>query len=206
MATHDLHLFARVQTAEMLRLDRGQIADPTGALRHPPQEGGGVKAGVRKFGRAERGLLPEGRIAGPMPWVIAIMMFLTVLAAAAGLGLGGAAARLDAQIGTRVTIQIVEANPDARRAQAAAAAAALERMPGVLDVRPVPDEEVQRLLEPWLGAGGLESDLPVPSLIDVDLTPEAHRDLAGLQPRRSPRWRRRRGSTITASGWRRSPR
>jgi cell division transport system permease protein len=139
-----------------------------------------VKAGVRKFGRAERGLLPEGRIAGPMPWVIAIMMFLTVLAAAAGLGLGGAAARLDAQIGTRVTIQIVEANPDARRAQAAAAAAALERVPGVLDVRPVPDAEVQRLLEPWLGTGGLESDLPVPALIDVDLTPEAHRDLAGL--------------------------
>lgn len=140
-----------------------------------------MKAGVRKFGRAERGLLPEGRIAGPMPWVIAIMMFLTVLAAAAGLGLGGAAARLEAQIGNRVTIQIVEANPDARRAQAEAAAAALERVPGVIDVRPVPDAEVQRLLEPWLGTGGLESDLPVPSLIDVDLTPEAHRDLDGLR-------------------------
>jgi cell division transport system permease protein len=140
-----------------------------------------VKAGVRKFGRAERGLLPEGRIAGPMPWVIAIMMFLTVLAAAAGLGLGGAAARLDAQIGTRVTIQIVEANPDLRRAQAEAAAQALERVPGVTDVRPVPDEEVQRLLEPWLGTGGLESDLPIPALIDVDLTQEAHRDLDGLR-------------------------
>jgi len=139
-----------------------------------------VKAGVRKFGRAERGLLPEGRIAGPMPWVIAIMMFLTVLAAAAGLGLGGAAARLDAQLGTRVTIQIVEANPDSRRAQAAAAAAALEDFPGVTEVRPVPEAEVQELLEPWLGTGGLESDLPVPALIDVDLTPEAHRQLEGL--------------------------
>ncbi|HST35222.1 MAG TPA: FtsX-like permease family protein [Allosphingosinicella sp.] len=116
-----------------------------------------------------------------MPWVIAIMMFLTVLAAAAGLGLGGAAARLDAQIGTRVTIQIVEANPDARRAQAQAAARALQGGAGVTDVRPVPDAEVQRLLEPWLGTGGLESDLPVPSLIDVDLTPEAHRDLDRLR-------------------------
>ncbi|MDQ4088424.1 MAG: cell division protein, partial [Pseudomonadota bacterium] len=54
---------------------------------------------MRRFGKAERGLLPEGRIAGPMPWVIAIMMFLTVLAAAAGLGLAGAAARLDDQLG-----------------------------------------------------------------------------------------------------------
>jgi len=37
VATHDLHLLSRVQRAEMLRLDRGQLADPTGALRHPPQ-------------------------------------------------------------------------------------------------------------------------------------------------------------------------
>ena len=136
---------------------------------------------MRKFGRAERGLLPEGRIAGPMPWVIAIMMFLTVLAAAAGLGLAGAASRLDEQIGTRITVQIVEANPDSRRAQAAAAAAAIEDLPGVVAVRPVPENEVERLLEPWLGTGGLESDIPVPALIDVDLTPEAHRDLDGLR-------------------------
>ena len=140
-----------------------------------------MKAGVRKFGRAERGLLPEGRIAGPMPWVIAIMMFLTVLAAAAGLGLGGAASRLDAQIGNRVTIQVVEANPDFRQGQAAAVTAALENLPGVTAVRRVPDEEVQALLEPWLGAGGLEGDLPVPALIDVDLTPEGHRALDGLR-------------------------
>jgi cell division transport system ATP-binding protein len=37
VATHDLHLLARISRAEMLRLDRGQIADPTGALRNPPR-------------------------------------------------------------------------------------------------------------------------------------------------------------------------
>jgi cell division transport system permease protein len=116
-----------------------------------------------------------------MPWVIAIMMFLTVLAAAAGLGLAGAASRLDEQIGTRITIQVVEANPDLRRAQAAAAAQAIRGLPGVINVRPVPDAEVQALLEPWLGAGSLESDIPIPALIDVDLTPEAHRALDGLR-------------------------
>ncbi len=140
-----------------------------------------MRGGVRKFGAAERGLLPEGRIAGPMPWVIAIMMFLTVLAAAAGLGLGGAAARLDEQIGSRITIQVVEANPDVRRAQVGAAAGALRNLPGVIDVRPVPDAEVQSLLEPWLGAGAAEGDIPVPALIDVDLTPEAHRSLDELR-------------------------
>ena len=140
-----------------------------------------MTAGARKFGKAERGLLPEGRMAGPMPWVIAIMMFLTVLAAAAGLGLAGAAARLDDQIGSRITIQVVEANPELRRAQADAVAERLRTLPGVLAVRVVPQEEIERLLEPWIGAGGLESDLPVPALIDVDLTPQARAGLDRLR-------------------------
>jgi cell division transport system ATP-binding protein len=38
VATHDLHLLTAVPRAEMIRLDRGQIADPTGALRHPPRK------------------------------------------------------------------------------------------------------------------------------------------------------------------------
>jgi cell division transport system ATP-binding protein len=38
VATHDLHLIPEVPGAEILRLDRGQIADPTGALRHPPRK------------------------------------------------------------------------------------------------------------------------------------------------------------------------
>ena len=139
-----------------------------------------MRGGVRKFGAAERGLLPEGRVAGPMPWVIAIMMFLTVLAAAAGLGLAGAAARLDEQIGNRITIQIVEANRQLRDAQAQAVAGALGRLPGVIAVRPVPDSEIEALLEPWIGAAGLGGDVPVPALIDVDLTAQAHGDQAGL--------------------------
>ena len=37
VATHDLHLLGRVGTAQMMRLDRGRLSDPTGALRHPPR-------------------------------------------------------------------------------------------------------------------------------------------------------------------------
>jgi cell division transport system ATP-binding protein len=36
VATHDIHLISRIGRSEMLRLDKGQIFDPTGALRHPP--------------------------------------------------------------------------------------------------------------------------------------------------------------------------
>jgi cell division transport system permease protein len=136
-----------------------------------------VKVKPRKFGAADRGLLPEGRLTGPMPWVIAIMMFLTVLAAAAGLGLRNAAKSLDADIGNRITVQIVEANPDFREAQARITISELEKLAGVTSVRRVEEQEMARLLEPWLGAGGLEADLPVPVMIDADLTPEAYRNL-----------------------------
>jgi cell division transport system permease protein len=136
-----------------------------------------VKANVRKFGSADRGLLPEGRFTGPMPWVIAIMMFLTVLAAAAGLGLRNAARTLDADIGNRVTVQIVEANPDFREAQARITISELDKMAGVKSIRRIEADEMERLLEPWIGAGGLEADLPIPVMIDVDLTPEAYASL-----------------------------
>jgi cell division transport system permease protein len=129
---------------------------------------------VRRFGTADKGLLPEGRLTGPMPWVIAIMMFLTVLAAAAGLALSSAASRLHAGVGNRVIVQIVEANPDFREAQARIAISELEKLAGVRSVRRVPAEEIERLMEPWLGEESLGGDLPVPAMIDVDLTPEAY--------------------------------
>ncbi|HEU4968650.1 MAG TPA: cell division protein, partial [Sphingomonas sp.] len=119
------------------------------------------------FTPAERRLLPEGRAAGPMPWVIAIMVFLTVLAAAAGLALAGSARALGEQIAGRVTIQVVEADRVVRDAQAEAAVKASRAFPGVTNVRRIGDDEIAKLLEPWLGPGGAE--LPTPALIDVDL-------------------------------------
>jgi len=37
VATHDLLLLQRLPGAHVIRLDRGRISDPTGALRHPPK-------------------------------------------------------------------------------------------------------------------------------------------------------------------------
>ncbi len=37
VATHDVHLLARIPEAHMMRLFRGKLADPTGVLRHPPK-------------------------------------------------------------------------------------------------------------------------------------------------------------------------
>ena len=130
---------------------------------------------LRKLGAADRRLLPEGRLAGPMPWVIAIMMFLTVLAAAAGLGLGSAAANLNAAVGNRITVQVMDPNPDVRAADAAKVAAILRHVPGVTNVRRLTPEEINHLLEPWLGGGGAAADLPIPAMVDADVGPGGSR-------------------------------
>lgn len=127
---------------------------------------------------AERRLLTEGRLSGPMPWIIAIMMFLTVLAAAGGLALSNAASNITGSIAQRITVQIVEANPDLREQQTRAAMVALSELDGVTEVTRVPDAEIEALIEPWIGAAGQEEGIPVPTMIDADLTEEAHDDLA----------------------------
>lgn len=116
----------------------------------------------------ERRLLPEGRLAGPMPWVIAIMMFLTVLAAAGGLGLAHAARGLTVRLAGGITIQIVDANPDRREAAAHAVVARLQADPHVAHVHRVAADEMAKLLRPWLGDAGLDPDLPVPVLVDAE--------------------------------------
>lgn len=123
---------------------------------------------------ADRRLLPEGRFAGPMPWVIAIMMFLTVLAGAGGLGLRRGAQGLVSSIGERLTVQIVDANPDFREAQARIAIDVLQRQSGVQAVNRVSEAEMTAMLERILGSGATEADLPIPAMIDVDLSPAAY--------------------------------
>ncbi|WP_136163486.1 cell division protein FtsX [Sphingomonas flavalba] len=131
-------------------------------------------------GGADRRLLPEGWLAGPMPWVIAIMVFLTVLAVAGGLGMANAAGALRADLAGRVTVQVIAADPAARAASADRVAAALGRLSNVRAVHRVDDAEIAALLRPWLGVGDLAADLPVPALIDVDLTRTDDRSLAEL--------------------------
>ena len=118
---------------------------------------------------ADRRLLPEGRLAGPMPWVIAIMTFLTVLAAGAGLALGNAAGGLGDQLSGKLTIQIVEPNPELRERQTDAVIRELDKLGPVKSSARVDNARMRDLLAPWLGNDGLDDDLPVPSLVDVTL-------------------------------------
>ncbi|SEI98185.1 cell division transport system permease protein [Sphingobium sp. AP50] len=140
---------------------------------------------------ARHRLLPEGRVAGPMPWIIAIMMFLTVLSAAAGLGLGAAVRSMSADLAGRASVQVVEADAEARDRLAARTLQALRGADGVRAADPVDPALLADQLRPWLGDAATSGDLPVPTLIDVMLTPgnadakvdRLRRLLGGLSPK-----------------------
>ncbi|WP_447932615.1 cell division protein FtsX [Sphingopyxis fribergensis] len=141
-----------------------------------------------------RRLLPDRRLSGPTPWVIAILMMLTLLASAAGVGLARSANAIGAAIAGRVTVQIVTANPVTRAQQAAALRRAAAAQPFVLSARAVEPEELQATLGQWFGAA--EGDdpvlksLPLPALVDIDFVGEDRtgpmRQLQALVAREAP--------------------
>ena len=133
--------------------------------------------------RPERRLLDAGAQTRTMRWVMAIMLFLTVLAAALGLGTLAASHTLDRQLAGRLTVELVEANPAARDRDSAQVLAMLRGDRNVAAAQAVDPARLAKLLEPWLGALGDDPDLPMPALIDVDLRDASDAAVAALQTR-----------------------
>lgn len=130
----------------------------------------------------DRKLIPDGRFSGTMSWVMAIMLFLTLLAAAAAIALGNAASQGSASLASEATVQIIDPDPAARSAQQKAAVALLRQAAAVTAVTAVSDTESRALLEPWLGDAAADADIPVPALIDVSFAaPPGKAELARVQ-------------------------
>ncbi len=117
----------------------------------------------------DKRLLDESRRTRAMTWIMTIMLFLTVLAGALGLGMFAATAQLDRELAGRLTVQIVEPDALLRDQQAAAMVAALGRVPGVTRAAEADRTRLAELLKPWLGDAGLDPDLPMPAMIDVEM-------------------------------------
>jgi cell division transport system permease protein len=130
-----------------------------------------IRRNQPRFGGERTGMLQQARLGGPMPWVIAIMIALTVMAAAAGLALSNLARNASAEIAGGITVQVIEAAPAERSRQAEVALSLLNNRDDIAEVRRVPDAELEGLIEPWLGeaAGTADDAIPIPALIDARL-------------------------------------
>ncbi|MET0137788.1 MAG: FtsX-like permease family protein [Sphingobium sp.] len=122
-------------------------------------------------GSANDRLLPQGRLAGPMPWIVAIMIFLTVLACAAGIALGEGASGMRDAVANRLTVQVTEADATRRDAFAAQIRDRVAALPGVVRASVAPHDELVRQLEPWLGEDAAAAEIPIPALVDIDVAP-----------------------------------
>lgn len=143
-------------------------------VEKPPTLGRKIARGFNRFGgeRAAQ-LVPQARLAGPMPWVIAIMVTLVVIATAGGLAMRNVAESARTELAAGATVQVLEALPQERERQARIVEEMLQASPAVASTRRVPDEELDALLEPWLGVGTASQAVPVPALIDVRLRSDA---------------------------------
>jgi cell division transport system permease protein len=123
---------------------------------------------------SERRLLGAARFGGPTPWVIAIMSFSIMLIAATGLALASTASLVSRSIESRYGLQVPGggANLDAL-------VRSVRSTRGVTSVQAVPESDMRKTLERWLGPAAESAELPVPALIDFDAAPST--DLSSLQ-------------------------
>ena len=118
-----------------------------------------------------------------LPWLIALMVYLACLSRAGSITLSDASERWRVGLTGTLTVQIAAPEGAAEGEDALAVSAALDVLratPGIETARKMPRDEVVALIEPWLGRGNVARDLPVPTLIDVTLTPTAEIDTIGL--------------------------
>lgn len=101
------------------------------------------------------------------PWVIAVMIFLAALALASAIRAQDIVTAWRAGFEGRLTAQIMDMADQPLAPRLVLAERIIRAAPGISEIRVLPREEVEALLEPWLGRGGAMRELPIPVLIDI---------------------------------------
>lgn len=118
-----------------------------------------------------------------LPWIVALMVYLATLALAGAFVLSASAARWQSEQSDRLTIQLPPRSQTVGDDRMARVMDLLWATPGIAAVRRLERPELVELLEPWLGAGNITTELPLPELIDVTVTRGATPDLGALAER-----------------------
>src|SRR5439155_11390637 len=104
------------------------------------------------------------------------MGFSIMIVAAAGLALANTAGVLSGAIEARYSVELPGGG-----ANLEGLLRAVRSAPGVTDAVAVPESEMRRTLERWLGPAAESADLPVPAMVNFDVQPGAN--LGAIQQR-----------------------
>ncbi|AVM74999.1 cell division protein FtsX [Magnetospirillum gryphiswaldense] len=122
-----------------------------------------------------------------LPWLVALMVYLSAVSLAGVFVLNGLVHSWDHDVSGTLTVQVQpvpgeagEALTDERVRQAVEL---MRRTQGVLAARALDKKQILALLEPWLGNTDVVKDLPLPRLIDVTIDPDANLELLELADR-----------------------
>ncbi|WP_018000034.1 FtsX-like permease family protein [Paracoccus sp. N5] len=114
----------------------------------------------------DRVVPPTGFTAQLTVFSAGAMAFLAVFALALALATGRLAERWSSELAQTVTVRI-SAPEDQMDQQTRTVMEVLQTTPGIAESRLLPDDEVEKLLEPWFGPDVPVEALPVPRLIEV---------------------------------------
>ncbi|MBT3396263.1 MAG: cell division protein [Alphaproteobacteria bacterium] len=117
-----------------------------------------------------------------VPWIVAVMVYLATLSVAAGMAVNRSVDKWNIGLEGTITVEIAASNTRAEDPgePMARALSLLRSTAGVRSATPLADDEIARLLEPWLGQGDVPLTLPIPQLIDVRLEAGTQLDLDAL--------------------------
>lgn len=116
-----------------------------------------------------------------LPWVMAIMVYLSVLSATGSILLHSGFDDWASVLQGRITVQITGEDRDLIYSQSLEMNEILSKTPGIRSVRIIPDDELIALLEPWLGAGNISDDLPIPMMLDVETNTQTYVNFDALE-------------------------
>jgi cell division transport system permease protein len=121
-----------------------------------------------------------------LPWIMGCMVYLAALALAATMGADRLADRWRSDLSGTFSIQIppnASSTPSERERLLGDIVDSVTKMPEVAHVHVVDDAEKQKLLEPWLGPGGLPEDVRLPDLVVVQLRQDAPSGIEAVKVR-----------------------
>jgi cell division transport system permease protein len=122
-----------------------------------------------------------------LPWLVAFMVYFAALAAVSATMTHRMVQRWDKGLTGQLTVEVPPPGPEAtegeRQERLDRVVELLGRTGGVREVVLYGADDIADLLEPWLGSGARELDLPLPGMIAVTFDTSAPPDLAELAER-----------------------